>query len=91
MKKTKRIVVGLMLGIMVLGSTLNAQAACGHSNGGHPVWSETRKTSAGSHIYGTGNVCALTKVTDYYKVICNDCASTIGGYSTSYTAHEVHH
>lgn len=91
MKRTKRIAAIIMVGTMLAGSILTTHAACGHANGGHAVWSYTTSADAGSHIYGTGKVCKLTKKTDHYNVVCNDCGATISTYTTSYTAHQVNH
>ena len=91
MKKIKKAITILTLGTMLCGGTLTVSAACGHSNGAHSVWSYTTREAAGSHMYGTGQVCQLTKVTDYYNVVCNDCGSTISTYSSSYTGHSVVH
>lgn len=91
MKKIALLFMAATICTMLNGNVLTAKAACGHANGGHPVWSSTTKADAGSHIYGTGKVCYLKTVTDHYKVICNDCASVISTYSTSYTSHSVAH
>lgn len=91
MRKIKKIAAVLMLGVMLCGSVLTADAACGHAHGAQPRWSYSEPAGTTTHVYGNGKTCEITKIIDHYNVICNDCGSVIGTYTTSYEKHSVNH
>ena len=91
MRKIKKIAAMLMLGVMLCGSVLTANAACGHANGGTPRLVSTTYSSEGSHTYGTGQICNMTRVTRNYNVYCNDCGAVINSYSTTSIEHSASH
>ena len=91
MRKIKKIAAVLMLGVMLCGSVLTAEATCGHPHGGTPKLVSATYTSEGSHTYGTGNICYITRVTENYNVLCNDCGAILKSYSTTSIRHSASH
>lgn len=91
MRKIKKMAAMLMLGVMLCGSVLTANAACGHPHGTNSVETSTTYKSEGSHTYGTGSICYITRVTVNYNAVCKDCGAVLGSYSTTTIKHSASH